>query len=33
MRALGEDPRLINGLNIHRGMLTERPVAESQGRD
>ena len=33
MRALREDPHLIDGLNIHRGMLTERPVAEAQGRD
>ncbi len=33
MRALREAPLLINGLNIHRRMLTERPVAEAQGRD
>jgi alanine dehydrogenase len=33
MTALREDPHLINGLNIHRGKLTERPVAEAQGRD
>ncbi len=33
MTALREDPHLIDGLNIHRGMLTERPVAEAQGRD
>jgi alanine dehydrogenase len=33
MTALREDPHLIDGLNIHRGMLTEQPVAEAQGRD
>lgn len=32
-RALREDPHLLDGLNAHRGMLTERPVAEAQGRD
>jgi len=31
--ALREDPYLIDGLNIYRGKLTERPVAEAQGRD
>ena len=33
MRAMREAPRLIDGLNIHRGMLTEQPVAEAQGRN
>jgi alanine dehydrogenase len=33
IRALREDRHLINGLNIHRSMLTERPVAEAQGLD
>jgi alanine dehydrogenase len=32
-RAARDDPHLMDGLNIHRGMLTERPVAEAQGRD
>lgn len=32
-RALKDDPHLLDGLNIHRGMLTTRPVAEAQGRD
>jgi len=33
IRALQEDPHLLNGLNVHRGSLTERPVAEAQGRE
>jgi len=33
MRALRGDSYLLNGLNIQRGMQTERPVAETQGRD
>jgi alanine dehydrogenase len=32
-RALKEDPHLLDGLNIHRGMLTTRPVADAQGRE
>lgn len=33
MRALRADPHLLNGLNVHRGMLTKQPVAEAQGRE
>ncbi len=32
-RALETDPHLRNGLNVHRGMLTEDHVAEAQGLD
>jgi alanine dehydrogenase len=28
-RALGEDPHLCNGLNVHEGMITHRAVAEA----
>ena len=30
-RAIAEDPHLRNGLNVHAGKLTCRPVAEAQG--
>ncbi|HYC65046.1 MAG TPA: alanine dehydrogenase [Reyranellaceae bacterium] len=30
-RAIAEDPHLRNGLNVHDGQLTCRPVAEAQG--
>jgi len=30
-RAIMEDPHLRNGLNVHAGKLTCRPVAEAQG--
>jgi alanine dehydrogenase len=30
-RALREDPHLRNGLNIHRGMVTCAPVAQTHG--
>jgi alanine dehydrogenase len=30
-RAIAEDPHLRNGLNVHAGQLTCRPVAEAQG--
>ncbi|UYN94675.1 MAG: alanine dehydrogenase [Enhydrobacter sp.] len=30
-RAIAEDPHLKNGLNVHAGKLTCRPVAEAQG--
>jgi alanine dehydrogenase len=30
-RAVAEDPHLRNGLNVHDGRLTCRPVAEAQG--
>jgi alanine dehydrogenase len=30
-RAIAEDPNLRNGLNVHDGRLTCRPVAEAQG--
>jgi len=30
-RAIAEDPHLRNGLNIHAGLLTCKPVAEAQG--
>ena len=30
-RAIAEDPHLRNGLNVHAGLLTCRPVAEAQG--
>ncbi len=33
IRALQEDPYLLNGLNVYRGILTEKPVAEAQGRE
>lgn len=33
IRALRDGPHLLDGLNIHRGMLTQQPVAEAQGRD
>ena len=33
IRALREDPHLLDGLNVYRGMLTEKPVAEAQGRE
>jgi alanine dehydrogenase len=29
--AVAEDPHLRNGLNVHDGRLTCRPVAEAQG--
>ena len=32
-RALLDDVHLRNGLNVHRGMLTEQHVAEAQGLD
>ena len=32
MNALRDDVHLLDGLNIFRGMLTEKPVAEAQGR-
>jgi alanine dehydrogenase len=28
-RALGEDPHLRNGLNVYRGQVTHRAVAEA----
>ena len=28
-RALGEDPHLRNGLNVHEGMITNRAVADA----
>jgi len=31
-KALEQNPHLLNGLNVYRGMLTEQPVAEAQGR-
>jgi alanine dehydrogenase len=31
-RALGEDPNLRNGLNVHDGLITCKPVAEALGR-
>jgi alanine dehydrogenase len=31
--ALREDRHLLDGLNAYRGMLTEQPVAEAQGRE
>src|SRR5260370_35607717 len=30
-RAVAEDPHLRNGLNVHAGLLTCKPVAEAQG--
>ncbi len=30
-RALGEDPHLRNGLNVHEGQVTYRAVAEALG--
>ena len=30
-RAIAEDPHLRNGLNVHAGLLTCKPVAEAQG--
>lgn len=33
VRALAEDPGLLNGLNIHRGRVTHRAVAEALGHD
>jgi len=30
-RALGEDPHLRNGLNVHEGMITHRAVADALG--
>ena len=33
MRALQENPHLLNGLNVFRGMVTEAPVAEAQDLD
>jgi len=30
-RAIADDPHLRNGLNVHAGLLTCRPVAEAQG--
>ena len=30
-RALGEDPHLRNGLNVHEGKVTHRAVAEALG--
>jgi len=30
--AMRADPHLMDGLNVHAGMLTEQPVAEVQGR-
>jgi len=30
-RAIAEDPHLRNGLNVHAGRLTCKPVAEAQG--
>jgi len=33
MTALREDPHLLDGLNIHRGKLSARPVAAAQGRE
>jgi alanine dehydrogenase len=30
-RAIAEDPHLRNGLNVHAGKLTCKPVAEAQG--
>jgi alanine dehydrogenase len=32
-RALKEDPKLREGLNVHRGRITYRAVAEAQNRD
>ncbi len=32
-RALGDDPHLLNGLNIHGGQVTHRAVAEDLGLD
>ena len=29
--ALVEDPHLLNGLNVHEGMVTNKPVAEALG--
>jgi alanine dehydrogenase len=31
--ALRDDPHLLDGLNVYRGLLTEKPVAEAQGRE
>ena len=31
LRALDEDPHLLAGLNVHRGSVTNRAVAESLG--
>ena len=33
LSALRRDPGFLNGLNVHRGKLTNRPVAESRGLD
>ena len=33
MRALRDDPHFLDGLNVYKGMLTEKPVAEAQGRE
>ena len=30
-RALGEDPHLRNGLNVHEGLVTYRAVADALG--
>ena len=30
-QAIADDPHLRNGLNVHAGQLTCRPVAEAQG--
>ena len=30
-RALGEDPHLRNGLNVHDGLVTYRAVADALG--
>ena len=30
-QAIADDPHLRNGLNVHEGLLTCRPVAEAQG--
>jgi alanine dehydrogenase len=31
LRAIAEDKHLRNGLNVHKGRITNRPVAEALG--
>ena len=33
LQALRDDPHLMAGLNVHRGLITNRAVASSLGRD